>query len=134
MARRRVLELIVLTLALTTLYLLQLGCEGIEAPEPDKNKEPQTELTSGPIDSAAAFYRVHLFWKGFDDDGLIQGFEYSVDDTSRNELWVFTTKSDSEFVFNTATDESQLQPQPLLHGLTSLGEDAQHLAADSATT
>lgn len=109
MARRRVLELIVLTLALTALYLLQLGCEGIEQPEPDKNKEPETAVTSGPVDSSDAFYRVHLFWKGFDTDGMIRGFEYAVDDTSRNELWIPTVKTDSVFVFNTATDGSQLQ-------------------------
>ncbi len=109
MARRRVLELFILTLALTTIYFVLGGCEGIEQPEPDKNKEPETELTGVPLDSSNTFYRVHLFWKGFDSDGLIQGFEYAVDDTSRNEFWVFTTRSDSEFVFNTATEESQQQ-------------------------
>ncbi len=109
MTRRRLVHLALLLLVFATAYLLQLGCEGIEIPEPDKNKEPETELTGAPAESSAAFYRVHLFWKGFDSDGMIQGFEYALDDTTREELWVFTNKTDSLFVFNTATDESQLQ-------------------------
>ncbi|MBN1825297.1 MAG: hypothetical protein JW958_03450 [Candidatus Eisenbacteria bacterium] len=109
MARRRVLQVILFSLAVLAIYILQLGCEGIEVPEPDKNKWPNTELTGAPVESTATFYRVHLFWKGFDEDGLIQGFEYAIDDTSRNNIWTYTTRTDSEFVFNTATDESQQQ-------------------------
>lgn len=109
MARSRVIELLLIVLAVVMVYILQLGCEGIEIPEPDKNHWPETELTGAPMESTAAYYRVHLFWKGFDDDGIIQGFEYAIDDTSRNELWTFTTRTDSELVFITATDESQQQ-------------------------
>ena len=114
MGRKRVLELLILVLALPALYLAQLGCEGIEQPEPAKNKEPETVVTSGPVDSTDAFYRVPVFWKGFDDDGLIQGFEYALDDTLRSD-WVFTTRSDSEFVFLTALDAPEEQLQRRFH-------------------
>jgi hypothetical protein len=109
MIQRRVCRGTVLLLLAATAFLLQAGCEGIEIPEPDKNKEPETEITRSPADSSGAFYRVHLFWKGFDSDGVIQGFEYAVGDTARRESWVFTNRTDSLFVFNTATDQSQVQ-------------------------
>ncbi len=110
MPRKRLLDLSLLLLVLLAGYLLVLGCEQTDPPEPDKNKAPETVITVGPVDSTSTFYRVHLFWKGFDDDGLIRGYEYAIGDTARRGVeWHFTAKTDSEFVFPTAIGGDQAQ-------------------------
>ncbi len=110
MTRKRLADFALFLLVLVTGILVYIGCEQTVAPEPDKNKAPETVITVGPSEEEKTFYRVHLFWKGFDDDGLIRGFEYSLGDTTRRDAeWLFTSKTDSEFVFPTATDEDQSQ-------------------------
>ena len=110
MARIRLLDFTLLVLCLLAGFLVLIGCEQTDPPEPDKNREPETAITIGPVEGGETYYRVHLFWKGFDEDGLISGFQYAIGDTSRqNARWQFTTKTDSEFVFPTATDLDQSQ-------------------------
>ncbi len=110
MPRNRTLDWALLCLFISVITLVAIGCEQTDPPEPDKNKAPETEITIGPEERGAAFYRVHMFWKGFDDDGLIRGYEYALGDTlQRNVEWNFTTKTDSVFVYQTADDRNQDQ-------------------------
>lgn len=68
----------------------------------DKNRAPRTYIVAAPLDSTGnaeaskASYRVHLYWRGEDDDGYIAGFLWSFDDSSLGNFH-FTTRTDSTF-------------------------------------
>ncbi len=68
----------------------------------DKNRAPRTFIVAAPLDSTGnadaskASYRVHLYWRGEDDDGYIAGFLWSFDDSSLGNFH-WTTKTDSIF-------------------------------------
>lgn len=74
------------------------------------NEAPETKLF---LDSIALTGQnrlnsiVHMHWSGEDKDGVVIGFEYSLDGNQ----WFFTTKSDSVFQFNltSASDTSDIQ-------------------------
>ncbi|HSG28613.1 MAG TPA: hypothetical protein VLA34_09050, partial [Candidatus Krumholzibacterium sp.] len=55
-----------------------------EEPEPlDRNRAPQTYLTVAPPETTAADYRVHLYWHGEDQDGIVTRFMWFRTDTLR---------------------------------------------------
>jgi len=86
-------------------------CEAPELIPPDKNRPPETTLTSAPDSSDVTHFRVHLFWSGFDPDGTVSEWQYAIDDTIiRPEAvvvgtgWIRTTKTDSVFIFSASTN------------------------------
>lgn len=86
-------------------------CEAPELLPPDKNRPPETKLTSAPDSSDVAYFRVHLFWSGFDPDGTVSDWQYAIDDTIiRPEAvvvgtgWIRTTKTDSVFIFSASSN------------------------------
>ena len=47
----------------------------------DRNKSPETFLTSSPMETTASEYRVHMYWHGKDDDGVVQRYMWYISDT-----------------------------------------------------
>jgi hypothetical protein len=97
-------------LAFSTLVLTAIvaGCERDDPPAVDTNVPPQTFITQGPDLSpdprnpVNLFYRAHLFWRGEDADGKVEGFRIAVDDTFEASHWTYTTSTDSIFRFRVA--------------------------------
>ena len=76
------------------------------------NLRPSVELTAAPAvrDSLNPyFYAYHVNWSGNDPDGRIDHYEYCVDPTNTDSLWIKTTKNE-QVVFFRAT-----RPDPI-HG------------------
>jgi hypothetical protein len=95
----------------TALAVVGARCEAPELLPPDKNRPPETELTSSPESLDVTFFKVHLFWSGFDPDGIVSEWQYAIDDTVvRPDAvivgtgWLRTTKTDSVFILQ-ASDE-----------------------------
>jgi hypothetical protein len=70
----------------------------------DRNRPPMTVLTGVPGDSTTNFYRLELYWSGFDPDGEVVGYEWAIIDTCavcpKDPVWTFTTRTDSIFRFS----------------------------------
>jgi hypothetical protein len=71
----------------------------------DRNRAPETYITRGPDISpdpdrlTEYYYRAHLFWRGEDVDGTVEGFRFAIGDTSDPSAWSYTTRTDSVFRF-----------------------------------
>jgi hypothetical protein len=75
--------------------------------EIDKNQIPIARITGGVLDdSLDVDNRVHFYWFGADDDGVIRWFEWAVDDTVTEMAWHRTTRFE-ETIFTWAS-----QPVP----------------------
>ena len=92
-------------LFLAALSVVGARCEAPELIPPDKNRPPETDLTSAPESLDVTFFKVHLFWSGFDIDGTVSEWQYAIDDTIVRpdaEIvgtgWLRTTKTDSVFI------------------------------------
>ncbi len=69
----------------------------------DRNLPPQTVLTGVPGDSTTNFYRLHLYWNGYDPDGEVVGYEWAITDSLppvTDIEYAYTTRTDSIFRFN----------------------------------
>ena len=47
----------------------------------DRNQAPNTELWYAPPDSTEYEYLVHLYWRGLDNDGTVQKYIWTIEDT-----------------------------------------------------
>jgi hypothetical protein len=47
----------------------------------DRNKAPETYLTSSPTETTSTDYRVHMYWHGKDEDGVVRKYIWYVSDT-----------------------------------------------------
>jgi hypothetical protein len=72
------LELVV-TAALVLLMLLP-ACRK-ENPPLDRNKAPETFLTSSPTETTSTDYKVHMYWHGADEDGVVVKYIWYRSDT-----------------------------------------------------
>jgi len=87
-----------------------LGTQCLLLPEDDfsgsivANERPNASITGGVLEDSLDIdeNRVHFYWYGSDDDGVIQWFEWAVDDTISEEAWHRTTSFD-EWIFTRAT-------------------------------
>jgi len=52
-----------------------------EEPPLDRNKAPETSLTSAPAETTATDYRVHMYWRGADNDGVVTRYMWYLSDT-----------------------------------------------------
>jgi hypothetical protein len=52
-----------------------------EEPPLDRNKPPETYLTSSPAETTATDYRVHMYWRGTDNDGVVTRYMWYISDT-----------------------------------------------------
>lgn len=80
------------------------GCSVLDPADSQKtsNTPPETQITSGPKQGATASYFVTIAWKGEDGDGVIKGFNLTVDGQT-----FFTTNTDSTFKFTAANQDEQ---------------------------
>jgi hypothetical protein len=81
--------------------LLGPGCREQPAP-PDTDQPPETVITGAPADSEPAFYRIRLYWGGFDPDGDVVGFEWAITESIPDPSLIdyhYTTRTDSIFRF-----------------------------------
>lgn len=67
-----------LALLLCLLALLPLGC-GSEDDVRVGNIRPHVRLTGGIVPQDTVSYTAELFWNGWDDDGVIDHYEYAID-------------------------------------------------------
>jgi hypothetical protein len=67
------------------------------------------------------YYRAHLFWRGEDADGTVQGFRWAIDDTSTAASWNWTTRTDSIFRFEVAEIGAQ-EHLFLIRAIDNLGK------------
>lgn len=88
--------------ALGILLLAMTGCGLVEPSDSalKTNQAPDTEITSGPRQSALNSYFVRIAWKGIDSDGIITGYRLTVDGAQ-----VTTTNTDSTFSFSAANQD-----------------------------
>ena len=95
---------VLLFLVILAIGLLGPGCRDSLIIPVDRNLPPQTVLTGVPGDSTTNFYRLHLYWNGYDPDGEVVGYEWAVTDSLPPATGVipyrFTTRTDSIFLFN----------------------------------
>lgn len=90
----------------------------------DKNRPPRTFIVAAPLDStgnaqaSGTTYRVHLYWRGEDDDGYVVGFLWAFDDSSLS-AFRYTTKTDSIF-------ELLVNDSTALTGTTNPGTSRYH--------
>lgn len=119
---RRTTRPVVGLFLLFILFAMALGCRQEVPPLFRRNQPPETSLTVVPEDSALGFYRYHVYWHGTDTDGRVIRYLFAITDTlSRNEFdnWnpetaedrdrgVYTNKTDSVFVFNSARGRQAL--------------------------
>lgn len=87
---------------LSVLLLAMAGCGLVEPGDSalKTNQAPDTEITSGPKQNTLNSYFVRVAWKGVDPDGIITGYQLTVDGVQVN-----TTKTDSTFSFSAANQD-----------------------------
>jgi len=92
---------------LVTVYALT-GCSTDELTGTKlTNTRPKVWLSIAPPEAATVDYRVHIYWYGFDPDGKISHYEFTVADNDTGTFdpgdtlvtWHSTTALDSVFVF-----------------------------------
>jgi hypothetical protein len=47
--------------------------------EPYPNRPPQVRITGGPVEGSRNSYTARVYWAGWDEDGIITQYEYTVD-------------------------------------------------------
>lgn len=100
----------VLACAVLLLLFPIAGCREEPPSQFDRNKPPETFLTSAPAESSLSFYRVHVHWAGFDPDGFVAHYQWVITDSMPEAEflpWSTTTRTDSIFIFN-VRDDSQV--------------------------
>lgn len=71
------------------------------------NEKPLVRITGGVLeDSVGVEARVHFYWFGADNDGVVRWFEYAVDDTVSEGAWHRTTSFDATLSFTARHPES----------------------------
>lgn len=88
--------------------VLFAGCsEGVFTGDPEDNDPPEIWLSSGPVQGDTTGYQVHFYWSGWDPDGEVQFYEFSIvegdpigftpADTAGLDKWTRTSVHDSVF-------------------------------------
>jgi len=82
------------------------GVKGIQLP----NLRPVVRLTAAPVDTTGEyFYLYRLNWVGYDPDGRVAYYEFTVDPPTpvgSDTVWTRTTKTDSTFKFDASTPDN----------------------------
>lgn len=73
--------------------LASLGCSDGDDPGGGFNARPTVLITAGATDSSAVSYRVRFEWRGVDDDGVVERYQYAIDDTATAAAWRDTTST-----------------------------------------
>jgi hypothetical protein len=105
--------------------LLGPGCRDSLIVPVDRNRPPQTVLTGVPGDSTTNFYRLHLYWNGYDPDGEVVGYEWAITDSLppvTDIEYRFTTRTDSIFLFNVQENREVLGHRFYLRAVDNEGK------------
>lgn len=102
------------------------GCAGNELVGTNKkNRSPEVWLSSAPPEGTVAKYTLHLFWGGWDPDGEVTHYEWTVTDnengvfdpadTTGADKWRRVYSNDSTFTFtaDTLADSTATNPDDL---------------------
>jgi hypothetical protein len=100
------------------LSLLSSSCSS-KRDEEVLNSRPGVRLTGGPVSGEKAYYRSEFFWSGWDQDGVIDHYEYAIDIPSdllewiddpydHGIAWKDTTAFRAAFTFQTADPDSAI--------------------------
>ncbi len=77
------------------------GCGGAKDGTFQPNRPPVVELTGGPVARSTASYSVPFFWTGFDVDGTVDSFLYTID--SIDTVWTGTREHSARILFTATT-------------------------------
>jgi hypothetical protein len=97
-------------------WLVTAGCDKIKPISPFANRRPSVEFTHAPISTSPAdpsFYAYRVYWSGDDPDGRVERFEYCIDPTPTDSVWVRTERSEELIFFSATTPDSK--PGPVRH-------------------
>lgn len=104
--RRMALGSVSVALAVVLPHCLLLPESGLVG-ERVSNEKPLVRITGGVLeDSLGVEARIHFYWFGADDDGVVRWFEYAVDDTVSEGSWHRTTSFDATLSFTARTHVS----------------------------
>jgi hypothetical protein len=121
----KAIDIIIITVLLASALLP--ACRK-EAPPLDRNRAPETYITSAPPETTEADYSVHVYWRGTDEDGIVTRYIWYKSDTvmtldpihnpdaelvdwnpeARRSDYLrghFTSRTDSEFIFEGFDEE-----------------------------
>jgi len=87
------------------------------------NLPPDVEFTHAPIGpdrSQPDFYAYRVFWSGNDPDGRVDRFEYSIDPTAAESVWVRTGRSEELLFFRATEPDGPPGPVPRAIGFHTL--------------
>src|SRR5258706_10605133 len=102
-------------LALLSVAISLAACSKSPPLELGPNQRPTMEVTQAPVSATQPFfYAYELRWAGFDVDGHIDHFRYTIDpptQTVADTVWVSTTENRKSFLFrsdhvDTLTDQT----------------------------
>ncbi|MFM8558977.1 MAG: hypothetical protein ACKOC6_05160, partial [bacterium] len=107
MMRNRSLRAALVAGATAVLAALALvGCSGDKISTTRfTNQPPTVELTNAPVSADRSnpyFYAYRVNWAGNDPDGRIDRYEYAIDPTATDTVWIKTQKNE-EILFFRAT-------------------------------
>lgn len=106
------------SLSLFASLLLGLAACGNKDGDLLDNRRPFVRLTGGPIEGDSASYTSEFFWTGWDEDGIIDHYQYAIDIPSTFTLedinnpqdvgiaWKDTTAFRARFLFETPTQDT----------------------------
>lgn len=81
MGRVKIKYAVELAIAAAFVLVMILPACRKEALPLDRNRAPETFLTSSPTETTAADYRVHMYWRGTDIDGVVVRYIWYISDT-----------------------------------------------------
>ena len=81
MRRVKIKSAVELIIAAALVLVMILPACRKENPPLDRNRAPETFLTSSPTETTATDYRVHLYWRGTDNDGVVVRYIWYISDT-----------------------------------------------------
>jgi hypothetical protein len=55
------------------------GCGDHPEDRPRANQPPSVRITGGPLEGTKAAYTARIYWTGWDNDGIVQNYEYAID-------------------------------------------------------
>ncbi len=72
---------VALFLLVASLFVVFFSCRRNQPSLIDANRPPETELWYAPLDSTEYEWNVHLYWRGIDFDGVVEGYIWTITDT-----------------------------------------------------
>lgn len=113
---------VTLSLFVVGLGLAAVSCNGNKDGRPVENIRPHVRLTGGPIQGDSASYTSEFFWSGWDDDGVIDHYQFAIDIPDHFSLedinnpgdvgiaWTDSSVFRARFLFTTPEQDSILNP------------------------